>query len=185
MSCSRSMKRKQDRIVKRILLSWLIVFVIGLTVGGVSGTLIARANDTENETLKNFNNEVQETESKEVVLAEEVEEVEPISLGIYRITAYCSCEKCCGEWANKRTDGIVKGAAGVELTPGTSVACSLPFGTKLYIEGYGEVVVQDRIAEWVTEKYDDKVIDIYFNNHTEAINFGVKNLSVYQIESEE
>lgn len=190
MSCSRSMKRKQDEIAKRILISWLIIFVIGLTVGGVSGTLIAKANDTKTETeaVKNFTEEVQEAEITDadlIVETEESEEVEQISLGTYRITAYCSCEKCCGEWANNRTDGIVKGAAGVELTPGISVACSLPFGTKLYIEGYGEVVVQDRIAEWVTEKYDDKVIDVYFNDHSEALEFGVKNLSVYQIESEE
>ena len=188
MSCSKSMKRKQDEIAKRILISWLIIFTIGLTVGGVSGTLIARANDTKTEAVKNFTEEVQEAEASDadlIVETEESEKTEQTLLGTYRITAYCSCEKCCGEWAKNRIDGIVKGAAGVELTPGISVACSLPFGTKLYIEGYGEVVVQDRIAEWVNEKYDDKVIDVYFNNHSEALEFGVKNLSVYQIESEE
>lgn len=73
---------------------------------------------------------------------------------------------------------------GVELTPGYSVASPLAFGTKLYIEGYGDVVVQDRTASWVVDKYNGEIIDIYFDNHEEALNFGVRYADVYEIESE-
>lgn len=34
---------------------------------------------------------------------------EPVLLGTYRITAYCSCEKCCGEWARTGLMGLFMG----------------------------------------------------------------------------
>lgn len=104
---------------------------------------------------------------------------EPVLLGTYRITAYCSCEKCCGEWAKNRPDGIVYGASGEELVAGVSCASPLPFGTVVEIEGLGEYVVQDRTAAWVVEKYGEQQIDIYFDNHEAACEFGLKYLNVY------
>lgn len=107
--------------------------------------------------------------------------VEPVRtpLGTYRITAYCACEKCCGEWANNRPDGIVYGAAGVELQAGVSCAAPLPFGTVVEVEGLGEYTVQDRTASWVVEKYGENLIDIYFDNHEAACDFGLQHLKVY------
>ena len=104
---------------------------------------------------------------------------EPVLLGTYRITAYCSCEKCCGEWAKNRPDGIVYGASSEELVAGVSCASPLPFGTVVEIEGLGTYIVQDRIASWVAEKYDNKVIDIYFDSHEAACEFGLKYANVY------
>lgn len=191
MNYSRSTKRKKD-FAKRIVISWVIVFILGLLLGIGIGTLIGKA--TANETIiidepdspnNFFTDKVQETELIPTENVVEPEEVEPVCLGVYRITAYCACEKCCGEWAKNRPGGIVKGAAGIELTPGYSAASPLPFGTELYIEGYGDVVIQDRTATWVVEKYEGKVIDIYFDNHDEALEFGCKWLNVYQKESED
>ena len=107
--------------------------------------------------------------------------VKPVrtSLGTYRVTAYCACEKCCGEWANNRPDGVVYGAAGVELQSGVSCASPLPFGTVVEVEGLGEYVVQDRTAKWVVEKYGENLIDIYFDNHEAACDFGLQHLNVY------
>lgn len=61
-------------------------------------------------------------------------------LGSYKITGYTpACEHCC-----ENTDGT--GAAGVSMICGYSVAApeNIPFGTTLYIEGYGFYVVEDR-----------------------------------------
>lgn len=57
----------------------------------------------------------------------------------YVITAYCPCVKCCG-----KNDGIT--ASGVKAVEGVTVAMnkSIPFGTKIYIDGVGERIVQDR-----------------------------------------
>lgn len=186
MSYSRSTKRKKD-FAKRIIISWVIVFILGLLLGTGTGILIGKAisKDEPVETVlaaepNFFTEKVQEVEP----ITTKSEEIEPIYLGNYRITAYCACKKCCGAWAENRPNGIVKGAMGVELTPGYSVASPLAFGTKLYIEGYGDVVVQDRTASWVVDKYNGEIIDIYFDSHEEALNFGVRYADVYKIESE-
>ncbi len=89
---------------------------------------------------------------------------------VFTVTAYCSCVKCCGKWAkyNKTADNH---------TPKQGITCAaarnIPFGTKLFIEGVGERIVQDRLAK----KYDAR-IDIYFTNHGEALQFGKKQLKV-------
>ena len=91
--------------------------------------------------------------------------------GSCRITAFCACSVCCGEWANNRPldengNPIVYGASGKELTPGVSVACSLPYGTKLEIDGLpGTYVVEDRTAEWIQDKYNGMTVDIYMPTH--------------------
>lgn len=91
--------------------------------------------------------------------------------GSCRITAYCACEICCGEWAKDRPldengNPIVYGASGQVLTPGVSVACSLPFGTKIEIDGLpGTYVVEDRTAEWIQDKYNGMTVDIYMDSH--------------------
>lgn len=91
--------------------------------------------------------------------------------GSCRITAFCACSVCCGEWANNRPldengDPIVYGASGKELTPGVSVACSLPYGTEIEIDGLpGTYIVEDRTAEWIQDKYNGMTVDIYMDSH--------------------
>ena len=91
--------------------------------------------------------------------------------GSCRITSYCSCERCCGQWASNRPldengDPIVYGSSGEELIPGVSVACSLPYGTKLQIDGLpGTYIVQDRTAEWIQDRYAGMTVDIYMDDH--------------------
>ena len=87
-------------------------------------------------------------------------------LGLYTITAYCSCIKCCG-----KDDGIT--ASGTKVVEGRTVAADLPFGTVLEIEGLGEYVVEDR---GVTGKN----IDVFKNSHEECLKFGRKELRVWK-----
>ena len=85
------------------------------------------------------------------------------------VTAYCACPKCCGKWA----DGIT--ASGKPAREGVTVAASrsIPFGTKLRIEGVGVRVVEDRLSK----RYDHRV-DIYFASHEAARRFGIRRLNV-------
>lgn len=122
--------------------------------------------------------EVEKTESEisasepPVIETEELERENKTLFGNCRITAYCACEKCCGQWANNRPDGIVYGASGEELISGISVACNLPFGTKLKIDGFDQTfIVHDRTANWVQEKYDGMTIDIYIDSHEGCYEF--------------
>lgn len=86
------------------------------------------------------------------------------------LTAYCPCEKCCGKWAKNRPNGVVYTASGEVAQEGVTVAADwgvYPAGTVLYIEGMGEYIVQD-----VGGAVNGNQIDVYFDTHEEAVNFG-------------
>lgn len=83
-----------------------------------------------------------------------------VSLGEYRISAYCPCERCCG-WST----GIT--ASGTQATAGRTVAMNdVPFGTHIIIDGH-EYVVED------TGGFNSKLVDVFFNTHEEALNSGL------------
>lgn len=106
-------------------------------------------------------------------------------IGKFTVTAYCSCEICCGEWANNRPNGIVYTASGEEAKDGVTVGASwdvLPAGTKIEIEGLGERIIQDRPADWIIEKYDGMILDVYFGSHEAALEYGKHTADVWIIE---
>lgn len=90
-------------------------------------------------------------------------------LGQYTIYAYCPCAKCCG-----KTNGIT--ASGTIATEGRTVASTLPFGTKLYIDGIGERIVEDRGGAIQGNK-----LDLFMSDHNSALQFGVRKLDVYEV----
>lgn len=87
---------------------------------------------------------------------------------IYKVTAYCPCSKCCGKYASGYT------SSGTRATAGRTVAASssLPYGTKLNINGK-TYVVEDRGGAIKGNR-----IDVYVNSHAEALAWGVKYLPV-------
>ena len=87
--------------------------------------------------------------------------------GKFKLTAYCACSECCDKWASGYT------ASGTYATQGRTIATGgqFPFGTKLVING-NVYTVEDRGV-------GNGVIDIFFNSHQEALNFGVKYADVY------
>lgn len=89
---------------------------------------------------------------------------------IFTVTAYCPCPKCCGEWS----DGFTY--SGELAHEGVTVAADLnkyPLGTRLYIEGLGERIVQDRGGAINGNK-----LDVFFYNHEAALQFGRQELRV-------
>ncbi len=91
-------------------------------------------------------------------------------LGRFKLTAYCSCSICCGQWA--ANPGIT--ASGAYAQPGVTVAMGgVPFGTKLSINGH-VYTVQDRGTAYGH-------VDIYFSSHAEALAFGLQYADVYQV----
>ena len=116
-------------------------------------------------------------EPASTVLAEEIpaEEVNTAKTapqtayyGACRITFYCDCSQCCGQWAGGAT------ASGVMPTPNHTVANgSLPFGTRVIIEGQ-EYVVEDRGV-------DGNQFDIFVDSHQEALERGLYYADVYLV----
>lgn len=92
------------------------------------------------------------------------------SLGTYKLTAYCNCSKCCGKWAGGPTK------SGAMPVAGTTVACNtLAMGTRISINGH-EYTVQD------TGHLADNQIDVYFDSHSAALEFGVQRAEVFLCE---
>ena len=100
------------------------------------------------------------------------------SIGEYTVTAYCACEKCCGKWAEKQGEQV-KGAYGIPLESGVSIASPLPKNTVVYIEGVGRLVCHDTTSKWVARKYHNRIIDIYFDSHKKAVAFAKQHKEVY------
>lgn len=99
-----------------------------------------------------------------------VQQGDKINLGTYTLTAYCACSKCCGK-ATGRT------ASGTYATAGRTIAApsNFAFGTKLEINGH-IYTVEDRGGAINGNK-----IDIYFDSHQAALNFGKQQATVYKI----
>ncbi len=87
--------------------------------------------------------------------------------GMYKVTAYCSCAKCCG-WST----GIT--ASGAKATANHTIAApsTFSFGTKVVINGI-TYTVEDRGGAIQGNR-----IDVYMDSHSEALAWGVRYLYV-------
>lgn len=90
-------------------------------------------------------------------------------------TAYCACEKCCGEWAINRK-GPVVGSTGMELIPKYSIAVDPN------IIPYGSILVDSIENEYRADDCGGAIkgnhIDIYFSSHEEALNYGRQTIEL-------
>lgn len=109
--------------------------------------------------------------------------VEPVSLGNFKLTAYCSCSLCCDIWANDRPideDGneIVYGSIGEKLTEGYSIAVDptvIAYGTEVIINGHTYK------AQDCGGAIKGNRIDVYMSDHDKALEFGVQYAEVFTI----
>jgi 3D (Asp-Asp-Asp) domain-containing protein len=97
--------------------------------------------------------------------------IERVSLGEFKITAYCPCAKCCG-----KSDGIT--STGAVATEGRTIAVDprvIPYGSIVEING----------AEYVAEDCGGAIknnrVDMFFESHTAALVWGVKYYEVFLI----
>lgn len=122
----------------------------------------------QNENTKRQLNEISSrslTEKREVKEVKETKNTET-----WIATAYCNCEKCCGKWSKYN-----KTASGTTPMQGRTIAVDkslIPLGTTVYING------QPYIAEDTGSAIKGKIIDIYFDSHNDAKNFGRQKVEV-------
>ena len=96
-------------------------------------------------------------------------EPETTDLGEFKLTAYCTCPKCCGKWA----DGIT--ATGTQATAGRTIAVDpkvIPLGSTVIING------EEYIAEDIGGAIKGNRIDVLLDTHQEALQFGVQYAAV-------
>ena len=89
------------------------------------------------------------------------------SVKIYKITAYCSCAKCCGKYTGRTASGRMAKAGRTIAAPS-----NFKFGTKLSINGK-QYVVEDRGGAIKGNR-----IDIFVSSHSAALRWGVRYLPV-------
>ena len=83
----------------------------------------------------------------------------------FKVTGYCPCKRC---WGTKDTtdSGVVPKANHTLAAPS-----KYKFGTRINLKGYGTYVVEDRGGAIQGNR-----LDMFFNTHQEALNWGVKNI---------
>ena len=138
-----------------------------------------------------FNDAVRGVTEEKIVIETKKEdiaipEIKKESLGEFKLTAYCSCEKCCGKWALNRPKDesgkdIVYGSTGEVLIAGTSIAVDpsvIPYGSQVEINGHTYT------AHDTGGAIKGNRIDVYFDNHQDALSFGVQYAEVFLIGGE-
>lgn len=95
------------------------------------------------------------------------------NLGFFRLSFYCTCEKCCGAYAT----GLTK--SGTTVTEGRTIAVDpkvIPLGSRVYIDGYGVFIAED-----VGSAIKENKIDIAVGNHEQALKLGIDEATVYLV----
>ena len=177
--------------VKKVFMEIIGVILFGIVFWGVlfalaepfmsKGECVYRKEENVNLAQNNEKETVVVVaEEKETVQEPITEQPKRISLGEFKLTAYCSCVKCCGFWANgrpldKNGKDIVIGASGERLQQGVSIAVDpsvIPYDTKVYIDG------KEYIAHDCGGAIKGNRIDVYFDNHQDALSFGFRYANV-------
>jgi 3D (Asp-Asp-Asp) domain-containing protein len=154
------MKKKLD---EEIIIEWLvipIVLVFAFTVWWLSSqSLVPQEEETTTETttriVENIVENVENTKIPETD-TETYTEKEMV------LTAYCSCVECCD-----KDDRIT--ATGTLAKQGRTIAVDpryIPYGTEVIIDGV------TYIAEDCGGAIKGNRIDVYFDGHSEALEFG-------------
>ena len=174
--------------VKSKLLLWAIIILMIITI--IIGVLCCEHHPKR---ITNETTEIKKAteEDKRTVEIETDKDgdtnqaIEPVSLGSFKLTAYCSCSLCCGKWANNRPldengEEIVYGAIGERLKEGYSIAVDptvIPYRTEVIINGHiykaqdcGGAIKGNRI-------------DVYFEDHQAALDFGVQYAEVFVVQN--
>ena len=156
----------------------VLLLVVGFICGGIelkkytkTPTPTTEAPSTTERTITTEANTTEQATTEEKTLEMEY-------MGVFNVTAYCPCEQCCGIWATNRPNGIVYGASGARLKANHSIAVDptvIPYGTKVVINQIAYV------AEDCGGAIKGNRIDIYFENHNEALAFKAGNYDIFKI----
>lgn len=188
--------------LKRFLIALALIIFLSFTLGFITGqTFNKEPNDKNEQDTPEINRNIYtsrgiDKRDSDSILVPRIKQdtptdpptVEPVieeetEWMVFKATAYCPCEKCCGKWAKNRSNGIVYTANGEVAKEGVTIAADwdvLSPGTEVEIEGIGTRKVQDRGGAIRGNR-----IDIYFETHEQALKFGVQEVQLRIIENVE
>lgn len=145
-----------------MLLNRILTIVTTITV--ITTMMIVSNEEKLNDTIEEPVPTIVEIVEMEPIVEEETEE---IIWTTTTVTAYCACTKCCGPNAQ----GITASGKRVQANHTIAMPSKYDFGTQIEIKGYGIYTVEDRGSAIQGDR-----IDIYFDSHQEALNFGKQQL---------
>ena len=99
------------------------------------------------------------------------------SMGYFVVTAYCACEKCCGEWS----DGFT--FTGTKATQGRTIAVDpdvIPLGSTVYFDGM-DGLTSGFVAEDIGGSIKGNHIDLFFENHEDALQWGIREREIFTV----
>ena len=112
--------------------------------------------------------------TESTVITEPTEVADNTYLGEFKLTAYCPCAACNGKWAGGITSTGVMAKAGRTIAVDPTV---IPYGTEVIINGHTYV------AEDCGGSIKGNRIDVYFDSHSDALDFGVQYADIYIVGS--
>ena len=168
------MNDKNNEMLRCVCLGVLVVIISIMVSLNVA---LALGKNEENPATTRRSSEVATTEEE----SECTTEPDPIYLGKFKATAYCSCKECCGIWAYDRpTDEnqneIIYTASGAIAKAGRTIAVDpdvIAYGTTVLINGH------EYIAEDCGGAIKGNRIDVYFDSHEDACEFGLQEVEVF------
>lgn len=98
-------------------------------------------------------------------------------LGVFKVYAYCACQKCCG----KNAHGVT--STGTKVKEGRTIAVDpkvIPLGSTVYIKYKGKThkyIAEDTGGGWI----QGFKIDKYMKSHSACNKWGIKNCKVYVV----
>lgn len=169
----------ENKTPAHVWLALVAIVLSLLTIGFTIGSMVTRTSAVEPEVVQTVASPVVTRDSgrlpgddkpatESAVLEGPLPEI--VNLGEFKITHYCPCPKCCGEWA----DGVTY--TGTQATEGRTIAVDpdvIPLGSIVEIGG------QEYIAEDVGGAIQGNRIDVYMASHQAALEAGVKYAEVF------
>ena len=151
-------------IISKILLCTLVASAISLTV---------KVYETRQEDYITVEmiEKVIESEEHEIRRVQDIDLMSKrIPLGEFKITAYCPCPVCCGEWSDglTYTETVATENRTIAVDPEV-----IPLGSTVEINGL------KYIAEDIGGAIKDNRIDVFFSDHDDALEFGVQYHEIY------
>ena len=168
-------RRRMRARIRLIKIQWLLILalIVALIISFVTRPSASVPDEPESSPVR--------VEAPEPITETAAPEPELIELGEFKTTAYCTCVKCCGIWSAEHpsrvgTDYVQRTKSGTIPTADRTVSVDpnvIPLGTVLIIDGH------EYIAEDTGSAVKGNVIDIYFDSHERAVEYGVQMKTIY------
>ena len=156
--------------LKYFLITGLIVLIV-----------LCKSISAENFRVQVSDEEVFITLLAVLFVSAEIKSQDEFEKELFKITAYCSCEKCCDKKPSDEWYGITATGKHAKWRTVAVDRKVIKLGSRLKIEGFPNTIFY---AEDVGGAIKGRHIDIWFPSHEEALEFGVQKRVVYIIQEE-